>query len=77
MFRVHVYRDQDWDLKDIQHHLVRTQRMQTAKNKKFVADIARIDNDIEDLMKQVSSDFFVSAVRMCSPRFFVRSQCIV
>ena len=51
--------------------------MQTAKNKKFVADIARIDNDIEDLMKQVSSDFFVSAVRMCSPRFFVRSQCIV
>lgn len=46
-------RDQDWDLKDIQHHLVRTQRMQTSKNKKFISDIARIDNDIEDLMKQV------------------------
>lgn len=45
--------DQDWDLKDIQHHLVRTQRMQTSKNKKFISDIARIDNDIEDLMKQV------------------------
>jgi len=45
--------DQDWDLKDIQHHLVRTQRMQTAKNNKFVGDIARIDMDIEDLMKQV------------------------
>ena len=45
--------DQDWDLKDIQHHLVRTQRMQTAHNKKFVADIQRLDMDIEDLMKQV------------------------
>ena len=48
-----INRDQDWDLKDIQHHLVRTQRMQTSKNKKFISDIARIDNDIEDLMKQV------------------------
>lgn len=27
--------------------------MQTSKNKKFISDIARIDNDIEDLMKQV------------------------
>lgn len=55
LFFFGVYRDQDWDLKDIQHHLVRTQRMQTAKNNKFVGDIARIDMDIEDLMKQVLS----------------------
>ena len=53
IFLLTLLRDQDWDLTDIQHHLVRTQRMQTAHNKKFIADIARIDMDIEDLMKQV------------------------
>jgi len=40
-------------LKDIQHHLVRTQRKQTASNNNFVGHIARLDTDIEDLMKQV------------------------
>jgi hypothetical protein len=31
--------------------VVRTQRMQTEKNKKFMGDIQRLDNDIDDLMK--------------------------
>ena len=48
-----LHRDANWDLKDIQQHLVRTQRQQTSNNKKFVSDIARIDMTIEDLMKQV------------------------
>ena len=43
--------DADWDLKDIQHHLVRTQRAQTVHNRKYEDDIARLDTDFEDLMK--------------------------
>ena len=48
-----AYRDADWNLKDIQQHLVRTQRQQTANNKAFLGHIQRLDSDIEDLMKQV------------------------
>ncbi len=56
-----AHRDANWDLKDIQQHLVRTQRQQTSNNKKFVSDIARIDMTIEDLMKQVPKH------HLCSP----------
>eukprot|EP00960_Hanusia_phi_P067734 766690-Hanusia_phi.AAC.2 len=43
--------DAPWTLKDIQHHLVLTQRQQTTRNKNFVEDIKRLDQDIEDLMR--------------------------
>ncbi len=39
------------DLDELRHHFVRTQRMQTSKNKKFNEEITRLDADIEDLMK--------------------------
>lgn len=43
--------DAAWDLQDIQHHLVRTQRSQTVHNRQFEDHIARLDTDFEDLMK--------------------------
>lgn len=61
-----LHRDANWDLKDIQQHLVRTQRQQTSNNKKFVSDIARIDLTIEDLMKQVPKHHLCSPLSMRS-----------
>jgi len=43
--------DAAWDMQDIQHHLVRTQRKQTVHNRRFEDHIARLDTDFEDLMK--------------------------
>jgi hypothetical protein len=42
----------DQDLENFRHHFVRMQRMQTARNKNYDAEVQRLDADVDDLLKQ-------------------------
>ena len=48
--------DADWDQKQLQHNLVRTQRMMTTENKHMDGEIKRLDNNVEDLLKMFGAD---------------------
>lgn len=42
--------DAEWNVKDLQHHLVQTQRMMTTDNKEIAKGISKLDRGVEILM---------------------------